>query len=100
MTGVFQVFPSKSLRDKSVQAEQEAASEDGDAVVETLPQTGCADRDRTVRQPADHDRVDDAHAHPTDLREGQWQGKAESQAQLPSRQFRKFGWQGHFFWIL
>ena len=67
------------MRDESIEAEQQAAAKDGDAVVKALTQAGGPDGDGAVGQPSYHDGVHDAHAHPADFGDDERQGQAQGQ---------------------
>src|SRR5215469_2042316 len=77
MTRVVQVFAPKRLRDECIQPKKQPAAEDGQAVIEALPESRSTDSHCTVGQSSDHDRVDDTHAHPADLREDERQSKTQ-----------------------
>jgi hypothetical protein len=70
------------LGDESVHPEQQASTENGDAIVKTLAKTCGANCDGTVGQPSDHHCVHDAHAHPANLGKDEWQRKTERQAKV------------------
>ena len=63
------------LRHQRVEPEQQAHAEDREGDVDRVADAGGADRRRSERR--DHDRVDDAHAHPAEL--GQHDGHRQTQ---------------------
>ena len=91
MAGVVNVFAAMRLGDERIQSKQEAAAENRYAVVKALSEAGRADGDRAIGQASDHDRVDDAHAHPADLGDDEGQSQAQSQDEVCAQRVMRSG---------
>ena len=74
------------LRHQRVEPEQQAHPEDGEGDVQRVADAGGADRRRSERR--DHDRVDDAHAHPAELGQHDRHRQTQHRAQVPSGRTR------------
>jgi hypothetical protein len=63
------------LRHERVESEQQAHHEDHDRHEERAADPDRANRFRT--EPTDHQRIDDAHGHPSELRQNDWNGEVD-----------------------
>ena len=73
--GLVEATCAVGLGEKGIQAQEDAGDAEGDGVVENLSQGSRRDGQGGVGHVPDHDRVHDAHDHPTDLREDEREGK-------------------------
>ncbi len=79
---VFAVAGTEGLRDKRVEADEDAFTTEGENVEEIGADGYGADGHGAVGKAADHHGVDDAHAHPADFGEDEREGEAESGAEF------------------
>ncbi len=68
--------------DEGIQPQEQSAAKYRHTVVETLGQTGGSDRNRAVRQPADHDGIHNSHAHPSDFGDDERQRQTDCQQKV------------------
>ena len=75
--GVVDALCAVGLGENGVEAKEDAADSEGQGVVHDLSEGSGAEGDGGVGQVPDHDGVDDAHHHPTDLGEYEREGEVE-----------------------
>lgn len=88
---VFTTARAERLRDKRVQADQDAFTEKGEDDEEAGSNADSADGFCRVREAANHHGVHDDHAHPADF----GQDERESEAQSGAKFAPKDGGEGH-----
>ena len=82
--GLVELSSTMGLREECVEAEKDTGDTEGDGVVENLTERGGRDSESRVRHVADHDRVHNAHRHPANLREHEWDGQGKDRSDLVS----------------
>src|SRR5207245_2236817 len=82
---IFALTGTKGLSDESIEPDKHAAAEKSQDVEEVGTDADGTDGARAIRQVTNHDGIHDAHAHPADFCEHQWQSEPSGGAELVAK---------------